>query len=124
MMTKQKRCTVEIRLRRSVSCGEHLEVGDHKIFFQPFVKTLGVFFKSDNEHAVEQSLSYGLSRRLGNKQSTLASSQTKNRFKKLQRSLTDTSTTLYPLTCQLGLLLIHLPDHSDPILLNSCLLTG
>ena len=46
MMTKQKRCTVEIRLRRSVSCGEHLKVGDHKIFFQPFVKTLGVFFNS------------------------------------------------------------------------------
>ena len=38
--------TVGTRFRSSVSCGEHLKVGDHKIFFKPFVKTLGVFFNS------------------------------------------------------------------------------
>ena len=48
----------------------------------------------------------------------------KEQISKLQNKLIDTSTTLYPLTYQPGLLLIHLPDHSDPVLLNSCLLPG
>ena len=35
--------TVGARFRSSVSCGEHLKVGDYEIPFKPFVRCLGVF---------------------------------------------------------------------------------
>ena len=48
----------------------------------------------------------------------------KEQISKLQHQLTDMSTKLNFFTCQPGLLLIHLLNHSDPVLLNSCLLPG
>ena len=38
--------TVGTRFRSSVSCGEHLKVGNYEIPFKPFVKSLGVFLDS------------------------------------------------------------------------------
>ena len=39
---KKEALTVGTRLRSSISCGEHLKVGDYEIPFKPFVKSLGV----------------------------------------------------------------------------------
>ena len=43
---KTEAMTVGTRLRSSISCGEHLKVGDYEIPFKPFVKCLGVFLDS------------------------------------------------------------------------------
>ena len=43
---KKEAMTVGTRLRSSISCGEHLKVGDYEIPFKPFVISLGVFLDS------------------------------------------------------------------------------